>query len=101
MTSEQSGTATVTVRDHREADRFEAVDAEGTVAGFAEYRRYDDRIVFTHTEVDEAFEGRGIGSTLVREALDAVRGDGLRVVPQCPFVKAWIARHPDYADLTR
>ena len=99
MTSEQS--ATVTVRDHRDADRFEAVDAEGAVAGFAEYKRYDDRIVFTHTEVQEAFEGKGIGSTLVREALDAARAEGLRVVPQCPFVKAWIARHPDYADVTR
>jgi predicted GNAT family acetyltransferase len=50
--------------------------------------------------VDDAFEGHGVGSTLVREALDAVRGEGLRVVPQCPFVKEFIGRHPEYADLT-
>lgn len=90
----------VTVRDDAEENRFEAVDESGVVAGFAAYRRYPDRIVFTHTVVDDAFEGRGLGSTLVRAALDAVRGEGLRVVPQCPFVKSYIERHPEYADLT-
>jgi predicted GNAT family acetyltransferase len=90
----------VTVREDAEANRFEAVDESGVVAGFAAYRRYPDRIVFTHTVVDDAFEGRGVGSTLVRAALDAVREEGLRVVPQCPFVKSYIERHPDYADLT-
>ncbi len=63
------------------------------------YRRYDDRIVFVHTEVDDAVEGQGVGSDLVRSALDSVREEGLRVVAQCPFVKEWIGRHPDYADL--
>ena len=57
-------------------------------------------MVFVHTEVDDAFEGQGVGSLLVRQALDSVRGEGLRVVAQCPFVKAWIERHPEYADLT-
>jgi len=92
--------APLTIRDDREASRFEAVDESGVVAGFAAYRRSPDRIVFTHTVVDDAFEGHGVGSTLVREALDAVRGEGLRVVPQCPFVKEFIGRHPEYADLT-
>ncbi len=90
----------LTVRDRPDASRFEAVDETGAVAGFAAYRRHADRVVFTHTEVDDAFEGNGVGSTLVRAALDAVRAEGLRVVPQCPFVRAWIERHPDYADLT-
>jgi uncharacterized protein len=89
----------VTVRDDAEESRFEAVDESGVVAGFAAYRRYPDRIVFTHTVVDDAFEGRGVGSTLVRAALDAVRDEGLRVVPQCPFVRAYIERHPEYAAL--
>jgi uncharacterized protein len=89
-----------TVRDNPDASRFEAVDESGVVAGFAAYRRYDDRIVFTHTEVDDAFEGRGVGSTLVKASLDAVRGEGLRVVAQCPFVKSYIQQHPEYADLT-
>ena len=89
----------VTVRDDAEESRFEAVDESGVVAGFAAYRRYPDRIVFTHTVVDDAFEGRGVGSTLVRLALDAVRDEGLRVVPQCPFVRSYIERHPEYAVL--
>ena len=89
----------VTVREDAGQNRFEAVDESGVVAGFAAYRRYPDRIVFTHTVVDDAFEGRGVGSTLVRAALDAVREEGLRVVPQCPFVRSYIERHPEYADL--
>ena len=90
----------VTVRDDAEENRFEAVDESGVVAGFAAYRRYADRIVFTHTVVEDAYEGRGVGSTLVRAALDAVRYEGVRVVPQCPFVRSYIERHPEYADLT-
>ncbi len=50
--------------------------------------------------VDDDAEGQGVGSDLVRTALDQVREEGLRVVAQCPFVKEWIRRHPDYADLT-
>ena len=96
MTDDQ---ASVTVRDDRERNRFEAVDESGVVAGFAAYRRSPKRIVFTHTVVDDAFEGRGVGSTLVRAALDAAREEGLTVVPRCPFVRAYIEKHPDYADL--
>jgi predicted GNAT family acetyltransferase len=90
----------LSVRDHREESRFEAVDEAGVVAATAVYRRHEDRIVFVHTEVVDAFEGQGVGSLLVRHALDAVREEGLRVVAQCPFVRSWIERHPDYADLT-
>jgi len=87
---------TLVVRDDRERSRFEALDADGAVAAYSEYQRYDDRIVFLHTEVDPAYEGRGVGSTLVRTALDGVRATDLRVVATCPFVKAWIERHPSY-----
>ena len=93
-------TASVTVQDNPGASRYEAL-VDGVVAGFAEYQRHGDRIVFTHTEVDDAFEGRGVGGALVRDALDDVRTTDLRVVATCPFVKAWLGRHPDYADLTR
>ena len=96
-----SETAQVTVQDNPGAGRYEALADGGVVAGFAEYERHDGRIEFTHTEVDEAYEGHGIGGTLVRAALDDVRTTDLRVVATCPFVKAWIGRHPDYADLTR
>jgi uncharacterized protein len=89
--------APVTVSDDRERSRFEAMDESGVVAGFATYRREEDRVVFTHTEVDDAFEGRGVGSVLVRTALDAVREEGLRVASECPFVTSYLERHPEYA----
>jgi predicted GNAT family acetyltransferase len=85
----------VDVRDRR---RYE-ITADGETAGFAEYILTDDLITFTHTEIDPAFEGRGLGGALVREALDDVRSRGLKVLPLCPFVKGWIQRHRDYADL--
>jgi predicted GNAT family acetyltransferase len=82
-----------------DSKRYEARDAQGAVAGFAEFKLTDDLVVFTHTEVDPAYEGQGVGSALVRDALDEVRGSGRKVLPVCPFVKSWIDRHPDYADL--
>lgn len=72
-------------------------------AGFITYRRSDGVIDFRHTEVDPAFEGRGVGGALVRSALDAVTVEGggpERVVASCPFVSAWLDRHPDYQHLT-
>jgi len=90
----------LTVRDNTEKSRYEALDESGVVAGFAAYARSEGQIEFVHTEVDDAFEGHGVGSTLVRAALDDVRTTDLRVVASCPFVKAWIANHPDYEDLT-
>lgn len=90
----------VTVHDHPEESRFEAF-VDGELAGFSAYEVADGVITFTHTEVDDAYEGHGVGSTLVRASLDAVRADGSRRVrPLCPFVRAWIDHHPDYADLT-
>ncbi|GHC85100.1 N-acetyltransferase [Nocardiopsis terrae] len=86
------------VTDVPDNRRYE-VRADGEVAGYAEYILTDDLITFTHTEIDPAFEGRGMGSVLVREALDDVRGRELAVLPLCPFVKGWIERHRDYADL--
>ena len=89
----------VTVRDNPERHRYEAVDASGSVAGFVTYRRDGDKVVFRHTEVDDAYEGQGIGSTLAKAVLDAARSDGLQVVPQCPFISSYIERHPEYAEL--
>jgi predicted GNAT family acetyltransferase len=79
--------------------RYEA-RVDGELAGLAAFQRDGDRIVFTHTEVDDRFEGQGIGSQLARHALDDVRARGdLRVVPRCPFIRSWIEKHPEYADL--
>ena len=86
------------VRDAPDRNRYEAV-RDGEVVGFAAYQKTHELIVFTHTEVDPSLEGQGVGSTLVQGALDHVRGLGLRVLPICPFVQAWMVRHPAYADL--
>jgi predicted GNAT family acetyltransferase len=86
------------VVDHPEKNRFE-ITADGAVAGFAAYRLRGSEMTFTHTEVDGAYEGKGLGSVLVRHALDAARERGLAVRPACPFVRSWIARHGDYVDL--
>jgi uncharacterized protein len=88
------------VRDAPERSRFE-ITVDGVVAGFAFYRLAPGRITFVHTEIDDAYGGRGLGGQLARAALDAVRARGLAVRPDCPFIKGWIAKHPDYADLVR
>jgi predicted GNAT family acetyltransferase len=87
-----------TVRDAPEAERYELRDGDRLI-GTAAYHRHGDTFVFTHTEVDPD-EGRsGLGSRLVRAALDDVRARGGAVQPLCPFVRGWIERHPEYADL--
>lgn len=81
--------------------RYEA-HLDGELAGFAAYELTEALVIFTHTEVDPKFEGKGVGSALARFALDDVRATGTRkVLPLCPFIKGWIAKHPDYADLVR
>ncbi|MFF5259176.1 GNAT family N-acetyltransferase [Actinomadura viridis] len=86
------------ISDNPEASRYE-IRVDGSLAGFAEYRTRPGKIVFTHTEVDGAYEGQGVGGALARGALDDVRAKGLAVVPLCPFFKGWIDKHPDYQDL--
>lgn len=86
------------VVDVPEHHRYEVL-RDGHVLGFAAYQKTDQLIVFTHTEVDPELEGQGIGGRLVRGALDHVRTLGLSVLPICPFVQAWMLRHPDYLDL--
>lgn len=81
-----------------ERQRFEGA-LDGQVVGFAAYQKTDALIVFTHTEVDPAMEGKGVGGAIVRHALDHAREEGLRVLPVCPFVQAWMGRHPEYAEL--
>ena len=86
------------VVDNPEQGRYELRLGERLV-GFSAYVVRPARIVFTHTEVDGAYEGQGLGSKLARGALDDVRRRGLRVTPRCPFIAAYIRRHPDYEDL--
>lgn len=88
----------VSVHDAPERHRYEAT-VGGQPAGFAVYRDHDRTRVFTHTEVDDAYEGRGVGSALARSALDDVRASGRRLVALCPFIAAYIRRHPGDEDL--
>ena len=88
----------ITVEDNAAADRYEALDG-GEVVGFARYVRRGGRTIFVHTEVDEDREGTGVGSALVAAALDTERAAERPVVPLCPFVRAYIERHTEYADL--
>lgn len=90
--------AVVQVVDAPERQRYEAL-VDGAVAGFADYVMSGSVRVFTHTEVDPAYEGQGVGGALAKGALDDVRRQRTEVLPLCPFIKAWIGRHPDYADL--
>jgi uncharacterized protein len=82
--------------EHR---RYEA-RIDGELAGIAEYRASDRIVTFVHTEVMSAFEGKGVGSALVRGALDDVRAQGKKVRAVCPFVKGYVEKHSDeYGDL--
>jgi uncharacterized protein len=77
--------------------RFELA-VEGHIAA-TYYQIANNVITFVHTEVPPELGGKGIGSKLIRGALDQVRSEGLKVVAQCPFVKAYIDKHGEYADL--
>jgi thioredoxin reductase (NADPH) len=87
-----------TVTDASDRRRFE-IAIDGAVLGFAEYRRRPGVISFTHTEIDPAHNGEGLGTLLVKAALDTARAEGLAVLPYCPFVQGFINRHRDYLDL--
>ncbi|EHR61052.1 GNAT family N-acetyltransferase [Saccharomonospora cyanea] len=86
------------VIDSPERQRYEAV-REGTVLGFTAYEHMNQVLVLTHTEVDPALEGQGIGGALTRAVLDQARSRRLRVLALCPFVRVWLENHPDYHDL--
>ena len=87
----------IDVRDNEEAGRFEA-HVDGAVA-IADYRLEGEHVLFTHTEVPPALEGQGVGSALIRAALESVRRRGLKVVPLCSFVAAYMQRHPETREL--
>ncbi|MDP3969041.1 MAG: GNAT family N-acetyltransferase [Nocardioides sp.] len=94
--------AHVTVVDSTEKSQFEALDDSGVVAGFIDYHPSSedpDVLVFEHIAVDDAFEGQGVGSSLVAGAMEQVRAADKKVRPDCPFVARWLDKHPDFADL--
>jgi len=86
------------VRHDEQANRY-LLEVGSETLGFAEYQPQGEQRVFTHTEVDPSLEGQGMGSTLVRQALDDTRRQGKRIVPACAFVAAYVERHPDWNDI--
>ena len=86
-------------RDNEERHRFE-LDVEGTTA-FVSYRKTPGAITLVHTVVPPELGGKGVGSRLIKGALDQVRADGLKVIAECPFVKAFIEKNPAYQDLLK
>jgi predicted GNAT family acetyltransferase len=85
------------VTNNEAAQRYE-LDVDGAAA-VAAYRRRGNVVTFTHTKVPRALEGRGVGTRLIAAALQDVRQRGLRIIPECPFVASYVARHPDTQDL--
>ncbi len=86
--------------DAPDRSRYE-LRAGDELVGLIDYRLAGDVITLVHTEVPEAFGGQGYAARLARGALDDARSRGLRVVPSCPYVAAYVDKHPDYADLVR
>jgi predicted GNAT family acetyltransferase len=88
----------MTVRDNPAELRYELLDGS-EVVGEIRYRREPGAVALVHTEVDPSYEGKGAASLLVEEALRDLRERGLRLIPVCPYVRAWLHRHPEQADL--
>ena len=89
---EQSGSGGPELAHDEARSRYE-IRMQGQVAGFAQYRLQGDTVCFTHTEIDDAYEGQGLGSRLAAFALDDVKSRGRQADPQCAFIAAYIARH--------
>ncbi len=88
----------VTVRENADERRYELM-LDGKMAGHAAYRVRDGVTVITHSEIDPAYRGRGLGTELAGRTLDALRAQHARIMPSCPFFAKYVADHPEYADL--
>ncbi len=94
----ESSSDDVRVADAPDRSRYE-ITVDGNVAGFADYQLDKGRIVFTHTEVDDAYQGQGVAGQLARAVLDAARQRSLQVTPQCDYIAGYIGKHSEYAEL--
>ncbi len=88
----------VVVTDNRPASRYE-IWVGDQLAGFSDYQHTARGITFTHTKVDDRFEGHGLGSRLAAAALEDARRQGMAVTPRCPFIAEFIETHPEYSDV--
>ncbi len=89
----------LTINHNEQAQRFETTIDGHT--GYISYQQRSDALVYDHTIVPQALGGQGVGSALVKHALDYARDHNKKVVPQCSFVASYIDKHPDYQDLIR
>ena len=92
------GDVRIAIADNADVERYE-IRSDGELAGFLTYRLRAGSIELVHTEIDEEFEGRGLGSQLISFALDDARKRGLAVLPFCPFVNDYMRRHRQYVGL--
>ncbi len=88
-----------TIIDVPERERFEAHTDSGETAGVVTYQLSGAIVVYTHTEVDAAFEGLGVGSALARAVMEDARAKRRTVVPMCPFIAEWLTKHTEYDDM--
>lgn len=95
MTTDKTGAPTEVTA---EADRF-TISVDGKQAGFTEYIDRGSQRIFPHTEIDDAFGGRGLATILVGEALEATRAAGMRIVPVCSLVAGYLEKHPEFSDV--
>ena len=94
----ESSIAPAVVTDDQQQSRYE-LRVAGELAGFLTYNRRGEQISLNHTEVEPAFQGRGLATHLARYSLDDARKRGVTVLPFCPYVNSWIKKHPGYTDL--
>ena len=88
--------SSIEVVNNLQQQRWEASEG-GELVGFSVYREQPGQVTFTHTEVNPALSGRGIGSMLAQAAVEDAVARDLRIVPRCPFIRAYLERHPEHA----
>ncbi|WP_410787216.1 GNAT family N-acetyltransferase [Kribbella sp. C-35] len=91
----------ISVVDAKDRSRYEAVDSDGNLMGFVDYRLHPGVISFIHAETLPEFRGRGVAGRIATESLDDARALGLQVKPLCPFYIDFLAEHTEYADLVK
>ncbi|TCO51485.1 hypothetical protein EV646_101476 [Kribbella antiqua] len=91
----------ISVVDSRERSRYEALDGDGNLMGFVDYKLYPGVIAFLHAETLPEYRGGGVAGTIAEKSLDDARALGLRVKPACPFYQEYLEEHPEYADLVK
>jgi uncharacterized protein len=98
VTARTGGANVINVVNRPELGRYQLC-LDGELAGYSAYEIHGAHVAFMHTQIEDRFAGRGLGDELVADALDEVRARGGSVLPYCPFVRSFIARHPEYQDL--